>query len=330
MSFKVFLFNFCLAVFLYFANGYLGKLKSNSKGLFNYVSFSFGAVDNANFSEHFFQKIVHPAVFLALVAVILQSFSYTSVARDLWLIVPFFWVFRLFHIIIWNLSGFTNWRYEVTSMIISMLVGEGTLFFIIRPLIDAGESIFIDQTELRDAFWIAVISYLIKLFWDIAKATLSGYSVFPVEKRSQTILKRYDKFKWFYGVFINEELKEYSFDDNLKKEHFICLLYSVMIYEDHCRPTFVRTIEYIIKFLKPNATMSLGIMQVQTDTLISNRTSIRLAIKKLYDSFAMADKRDWIYRAAMNYNPSHAYYMEIYTIYNCLSSRLGLPAIDFK
>lgn len=329
MNLKVFLLNFCFAIFLYFTNGYLGKLKSNSTGLFNYVSFSFGTVDKANFSEHFFQKIVHPAVFLALVAVVLQFFSHAHVARELWLIVPIFWLFRIFHIIIWDLSSFTNWRYEFTSMAISLLISEGTLFFIIRPLIDAGESIFIDQTELRDAFWIAVISYLIKLFWDIAKATLSGYSVFPAEKRSQTILKRYDKFKWFYGVYINEELKKYSFDTDIKRDHFLCLLYSIMIYEDHCRPALVRGVEYIIKFFRPNTTMSLGVMQVKTEVLISNRTSIHLAIKKLYDSFSMANKSDWIFKAAINYNPSRSYYFEIYTIYTCLSSQLGLPELDY-
>lgn len=328
MNLKLFLLNFCLAIILYFTNGYLGKLKSNSNGLFNYVAFSFGAVDKANFSEHFFQKVVHPAVFLALTTVILQFFSYTHVARDLWLIVPFFWLFRVFHIIIWDLSGFTNWRYEFTSMIISLIISEGTLFLIIRPLIDAGEPIFIDRTELRDAFWIAIISYLVKLFWDIAKATLSGYNVFPVQKRSQTILKRYDKFRWHYGIFINEELKKFSFVSDIKREHFLCLLYSIMIYEDHCRPVIIRGIEYIVKLFRPNAVMSLGIMQVQTETLINNRTSIRFAIKKLHNSFSLADEGDWIYSAAMDYNPSDSYYWEVCTIYDCLVSHLGLPEID--
>ena len=323
--------NILVALLLYFGNGFLGKLKSSSNGLFDYASFSFDNVSNANFADHFFQKIVHPAILIAIVSAFFQYFSLENFAWDLWLVVPLYWIFRFIHIVVWDISAFTNWRYEFTSMFISMLLGEGTLFFVIRPLISSGESIFIDQTEFRDAFWFAAISYLAKLSWDISKASLSGYSVFPSEKRAKTILARYHHFKWIYGAQINITLRDNcKFDDDHMREHFECLLYAIMIYEDHCRPKVIRFIEYVVKIFRWNATMSLGIMQVQSQKWISSRTSIDLAIKKMYAAFSSSNGANRVYDTIFDYNPSTDYYVEVHAIHYDLIGMLGLPELDYQ
>lgn len=317
--------NIILAFLLYWGNGLLGQLKSNSNGLFNYASFSFDGVSTANFADHFFQKIVHPSLLIAIAAAVLQQLSLDNVVANLWFVVPLYWLLRFVRIIIWNISDFTNWKYELTSMLISLLLGEGTLFLIIRPLIDAGESIFIEQTEFRDAFWFAAISYLAKLAWDISKSTLSGYSVFPSQKRVNTILMRYYHFKWIYGAQIDISLRDnYKFDDDCLREHFLCLLYAIMIYEDHCRPKTIRGVEYIVKLFCRNKTMSLGIMQVQSKTMISSKTSIDLAIKKLYNTFINSEEASRLFASIIDYNPSYTYYTEVYAIYYDLSGMLGL------
>ena len=331
MNAVIFITNVALALILYFGNGFLGKLKSNSNGLFNYASFGFDKVSQANFADHFFQKIVHPAILIAIAASILQHFQFENIARELWLAVPLFWFFRIIHIVIWDISVFTNWKYEFTSMLISLLLGEGTLYIIIRPLIDAGENIFIDQTEFRDAFWFAAISYLAKLTWDISKASLSGYSVFPSEKRAKTILKRYHHFKWIYGAQIDIVLRDnYKFDNEHLRDHFLCLFYSIMIYEDHCRPKVIRFVEYIVKLFRWNKVMSLGIMQVQSLKIISSRTSIDLAINKIYNAFTSSTGHKRFYNTIIDYNPSYRYYTEVITIQYELSRMLGLPELEYQ
>lgn len=321
--------NILLAIILYFGNGWIGKLKINTYGLFGYDSFGFNKVDSANFADHFFQKVVHPAILIAIAAAILQYFEMEDVAKNLWLVVPIFWVMRILHILIWNIVPFTNWQYEITSMIISLLLGEGTLFCIIRPLIDLDENIFINAVEIRDAFWIAALSYIAKTIWDISKASLSGYSVFPSWKRAQTIAARYNAFKWKYDAEIKVILRDhYSFTDEVAKKHFLCLLYSIMIYEDHCRPQLIRYCEYIVKFFNWKATMSLGIMQVQTKCFISNRTSIKLAIEKLYKAYSSAAKKDRIYNAISDYNHGVNYSTEVHTIYRILCNEFGLDFTD--
>lgn len=331
MNKVTFITNIAVALILYFGNGILGKLKSNSNGLFNYASFSFDRVNQANFADHFFQKIVHPAILIAVVASVLQYFQLNNIARELWLVVPLYWIFRIIHIVIWDISAFTNWKYEFTSMIISILIGEGTLFLIVRPLIDAGESIFIDQTAFRDAFWFAALSYLAKLTWDISKATLTGYSVFPSEKRAKTILKRYEHFNNIYGKLIEKKLNDnYEFDNENQRKHFLCLFYSIMIYEDHCRPKAIRFVEYIVKLFCWNRTMSLGIMQVQSKRIISSKTSIDLAINKIYTTFINSKNPRWLYYTSIDYNPNYKYFCEIASIYYDLSGMLKLPELEYK
>lgn len=329
MDKRTLLINIFLAIILYFGNGWIGKLKINCNGLFGYDSFGFNKVDSANFADHFFQKIVHPAILIAIAAAILQHLEMENVAKNLWLVVPIFWVMRLLHILIWNIVPFTNWQYEITSMIISLLLGEGTLFWIVCPLIDLDENIFIDAVEIRDAFWIAALSYVAKSIWDISKASLSGYSVFPSRKRAQTIAARYNAFKWKYDAEIKVVLRDhYSFIDEMEKQHFICLLYAIMIYEDHCRPQLIRCFEYIIKLFRRKSIMSLGIMQVQSKSIISNRTSIKLAIDKLYKAYSSVAKKDKIDEAISDYNHGHNYYIEVHTIYRILCNEFGLDFLD--
>ena len=325
MDKKTLIINFILALVLYFGNGWLGKIKINAKGLFGYEAFGFNKVDTANFADHFFQKIVHPPIVVAIAAAILQYNEMASTARDLWLVVPLYWTLRIIHIFVWNIAAFTNWKYEILSMIISLLLGEGTLFYILRPLIDSNKSVFIDATEIRDAFWIAALSYTAKFIWDISKFSLSGRSVFPSEKRAQTISKRYYAFKWEYGAEIDVVLRDnYYFVSDLSKNQFLCLFYSIMIYEDHCRPKIIRWFEYLIKAFRWNSVMSLGIMQVQTKQFISNRTSIKMAIERLYTIFSKAPNASGIRDTLWDYNHGENYYDEVTTIYAILLREFGL------
>lgn len=74
--------------------------------------------------------------------------------------------------------------------------------------------------------------------------------------------------------------------------------------------------------------MSLGIMQVQSKSIISNRTSIKLAIDKLYKAYSSVAKKDKIDEAISDYNHGHNYYIEVHTIYRILCNEFGLDFLD--
>ncbi len=325
------LLNLCLNFFLAFPllwiNGALGKWKLHSYGVFGYSDFGFNNISEENFFGNFFQMIVHPAIYLALISWTLQQFSLNDIVLDLWLVIPFYWLLRVTYAILKDTFVFTNWRTQLIAFILSILLGEGTLFCIIRPLVINENSVFIDAKAFRDAFWFAVLAYLAKWLWDTVKIQFIGEELFPSQKKKETIIRRYTKYHRKYGAYINGLLeKECFFKSPKQKAHFLCLIYAIMIYEAHNRPRWARATEYFVKLFCPCRTISLGIMQVQTKGWISNKKSIHLATKKLYAAFSTAAIEQKLEASIMDYNPSCHYFEQVVSIYKELCKHLGLPA----
>ena len=298
----------------------LGNIQQDHRDLFKYGKFTFESNSESSFSGNFFQKIINPAVYLAIVCAILQYFSLEAIALDLWLLVPFYWLLRLMIYSIKNMLVFVNWKYEIYAFIVSLLLSEGTMFLLIRPLIESEESVFLDAAEFRNAFWYALITYLATLFWDISKHYFDGEMVFPNSKRAKIITTRYKKYIRRFGSHIDKALStRCTFNCIADEESFKCLLYAIMFYEDYCRPPIVHWSEYLIRVLHLKREMSLGIMQYTTTDIISDNQSIDLAIDKLFSYYSKENNRsDAVSSAIGAYNRGSDYLFEVYAIYNHL------------
>lgn len=325
MTIKGLIINAVFSLILFKINGLIGMVKSKSNLTKEYATFEFRDLDEKNFSGNFFHAVIHPAIFLAIASVILQSLSMGGLAMDLWLVVPLYWLLRFLHTVFWNRLNLVNWRYDLPAFITSVVLGELILFTIIRPLIINEKTVFINLEQFRDAFWFAAFTYLAKLFWDIFKGKTTNESLYPSKKKVRIIQCRYNKFHKKYNTFIEEQLQnEYTFPNENYKQNFVCLVYSVMIYEDHSRPFMVRIVEYILKILCWKCSFSLGIMQVQSKKIIGNKSSIMLAIKKLYGTFINSKTDEKIYKTISDYNSGDKYYEEVYAIYVQLKELLAL------
>lgn len=330
MNIKSFLINFIAALILFFINVLFGHFKSKSKITFKYAGFGFDNIENTDFSGNFAQMIVHPPVFVAITAGLCQYFFYGDLVKDLWLIVPFYWLFRFFTIYWKNLFLLTNWKMQIELCIISILLSEGTLLFIVNLLLKDNQKIFISVDEFRDAVWFAIIAYIAKLTWDLTKYKMVGETLFASNVKTDVIIRRYNKFYNRYNTYIEDVIKdEYKFNSKHYKDHFVCLLYSIMIYEDQNRPPWIRIIEYFSAFLRRKHKHSLGVMQVQSDVIISNKTSIRYAIKKLYPTFSCTKAYYKVDACILDYNSDDDYYSQVISIYSDLQTHLNLKHIDF-
>ena len=329
MSLEIFIINCMLALILLGINVLIGHLKQNAVISFHYSSFKFKDLSGENFAGNFFHLIVHPAIFLAIVASIMQSIDVGFIARDLWLVVPLYWALRGVIAFIRNTIELLNLKFEITAFIISIIISEGTLFFIIRPLIDSNETVFISLTQFRDAFWFAAFTYLATLLWNVTKSITTGDKVYPARKTEMTIIHRYKKFHKRYNCHIGSVLNDiYLFTDSILEQHFTCLLYSIMIYEDYNRPCLIRGLEYVGKFFNKNTSYTLGIMQIDTKTFISSKKSISLAIQKMYPVFTLSDLNTKLYDTITNYNTSQKYYEEVLSIYETLKKHLKLEELE--
>lgn len=325
MTWTNFAVNLLLAWLLLLINGKIGKWKERSSNLFSYSTFGFSDITEDNFSNNFFQLLIHPTIYLAIIGSILQILSIKSIVYKLCLVVPLYWVLRLVIAIFRDTACFLNWRFQFILFLVSLLLSEGTLFLIIRPLVEKKESIFIDLEQFRDSFWFAVFCFIAKFVWDYSKHVMVGKEVFPSSKKATVIIRRYEKYQKKYNELIKATIaRECEFRSSKQKDHFTCLVYAIMIYEAHNRPSVVRVIEYIVKFFCPNRLMSLGIMQFQTERSISNSSSVLFAVRKLYKAFSAARKTIAIEEAIYDYNPSSDYVDEVSAIYHELIYHLGL------
>mgnify|MGYP004545034295 CR=1 FL=1 len=314
---KIVILNVFLSLILFFLNGLLGRLQYNNSGnLFEYGRFSFSINGSENFSGNFFLKVFIPTIYTSILCAVFQVIGHEEICHSLWLIAPIFWGIRILFIFVRDFFEIINWQYEFYAAIASLLLCEGTLFFIIYPLIDSGISVFIPLDEIRNAVWFAILAYIVKILWNISKTHLDGQALYPVEKQQAVIYSRYDKFSKKYGDYIRILVDE-SYPDSLpNKGNFICLIYAIMILEDYNRPKVCRIVEYILKFLLARTEMTLGIMQVKTKSIIFDLESIHLAVSKLLAVYTQNFYDNPIEHAIRDYNGSSQYLSDAVSIYN--------------
>lgn len=317
-------YNVLLALVLFLLNGQLGKLQHGiSEPLFEYGKFSFMPTSEQSFAGNFFQKIVNPAVFLAVAAALTQHYLTSDYVESLWLLIPAFWLCRLIYIIVQNFFVFLNLKYEIIAFILSLALGEGVFFCIIKPLLVEGEQIWISFATLRDALWYAILAYLAKTVWEIMKKSFGEEKIYPYERRRKIVMKRYDKFSTKYDKDVLASLPNYLQEPMTveTREQIIRVIYAIMIYEDYNRPFGVRLAEWAMKAtIFRCRTMSLGIMQVRTDRLISSRESIKLAVPSIVNSF-LTSQDNPICDSIFQHNPDQNYVEETKAIYDILSDK---------
>lgn len=307
-----------LAFTLYIINFFLGEVQYRYRdSLFTYSRFSFDFEKEGNFSGNFFLKIVNPSIYLAICSASLQGILSEQTFSVIWLVVPFYWLFRFLYIITFNKVHIINWIYEIASLILILSHALSFIIFwlIIMPLYDSNEGIFISLPALRDAAWYAILAYVVVMIWKLCKSAFNSSQVYSEEKHHEIVVSRYKKFKEKYDSLVFSCFSSLHFTYSSNETKLKCLVYSIMIYEDYNRPPMVRAIESFIKHIFPHRKMSLGIMQFQTTTYVNDEQSIKLAVDKLYTSY-MQCSDDQLQRAIRNYNPSTDYSEEVNAIYD--------------
>lgn len=322
---RLVLLNLLLALGLFCLNALLGAVQYRHRGdLFAYGKFSFAPEPEQQFSGNFFQKIVNPAIYTALLCALFQRLGWDALCRSLWLTVPLYWVLRALYITVKNRSWLINRRYELLSAAASLLLGEGVFFGVLVPLMEAGESVFIPVRDLRNAIWFAILAYITKAAWDVCKDAFEDGRLYSREMRSRAIRRRYDVFSRRYGEWIRSLADGCCpAEHRSRRGELVCLLYAVMIYEDHNRPPLFRAAERLRMALRPGKEMTLGIMQVKTRRPISDKESIRLAAEKLAAAYLGHLRNDPLWHALRDYNSGDGYVREVAAIYNELLQLLS-------
>lgn len=335
------LFLFFCAIILFFFSGFLGKIMyKHNDTLFKYSTYHSYSGQEQSLSGNFILKTFFPCLYIVALSWILQILDFDRLTHNIWLVVVFYWLFRIFWIlVIFNLSSLTNFAYEIASLLISVGAALFVYYFFIDYCIQNGISVFISRDELRSGIAFALVLYTINIIWKVLNSNgmFSRRRIYndkiilgDLEHRTKKLVHR-------YGLFVQEKLHQMLIDDDtfFEKNYFITiLLFSIMIVEDRNRPFLIRKFENIIhKTILLNRPMTVGIMQVKSNSYLSDQQSIIEAIKIIisvineYESdpnIVAFDNYSIFCRVCEKYNSSYEYQSEVDYIQQTIGEWLNI------
>ncbi len=278
-----------LAIALFFISNWLGK-HSYSLG-YHKIDFIVDREDSAAFN--FSLKVLTPAIFIILISAILYNFQFDRFTENIYIVTIYSVLLRLsinlfmgrLHILDWKLQIF----YAITISIVS--------YFAYIKLILPKKPLIPDFNTISNELWIIIGLFIFNI---INKIELPEAK--KKERISKYIVIKYKNFISLYDECVQSNLKD-GLENIYKKVDIIekwdinnndfrinnlnflrLVIYSIMIFEDFNRPKNARAIE---NFLAKHSSreITLGIMQVKTDKLITDEQSISLGIDKIMNSF---------------------------------------------
>lgn len=258
----IFLVQFTLGVVLFFLINWIGR-HSYSIG---YMGISiFVKVEEAP-ALNFLIRVFTPIVYLIIISSVLYYFNLDNYVNNIYLVNIYYIIFRLFFNLITSRGKLLDWYRQIlywsTIIIISYLVYD--------KIIRIKENILPDFTTIANELWIIILVFIFQLTNNI-RFSQNG----TVRRKEKYLKSRYRHFNKLYGELIK---------DQTKNEALESVVYAILIYEDFNRPKVIRLIENM-KHRFSNKSHTLGVMQVKSDKLLSDKESVILGTTKIVNSY---------------------------------------------
>lgn len=285
---EILLVQIVLGIGLFFLINWLGK-HSYSIG---YMEISIFVKTEEAPALNFLIRVLTPIVYIIIMSTILYYFKLDKYVWNIYLINVYYILFRLLFNLITNRGLLLNWYRQFLYWIAILVIS----YFTYEKLIKVKANILPDFTTVSNELWIIILIFIFQV------ANNLRFSQETTEKRKDNYLKsRYQYFKKFYGELIK---------DMTKNEILESIVYAVLIYEDFNRPKVIRQIENL-KFRLTKKSLTLGVMQVKSDKLISDLESVKLGTKKIVD-----DYKNYLENTAEINGEYFEYYAKDYIISN--------------
>lgn len=255
-----------LAVLLFFLMNWIGQHSIVTARYFQ-LSY-FGEKEEAPAFNIVFRCLA-PVVYLILVSSVIYAVGMGQYVHGIYWVVVYQILGRWAYNLLWGRRLLLRWARQVVLATITVALALVTYN---ELLIDPAR-LLPDAGQMRDQLWIVIVLFLYKL-WDSAEKPQGTNDA----QRRRYLRARYQALSARYGHVISEQT-----NDRAVK----LLIYAVLIYEGFNRPSFVRWIECHVLFRLGHA-RSLGPMQVQTSTPITDIESVRTGAQLLARSYSDA------------------------------------------
>ncbi len=255
-------FNFSLGLIFILVNNYFG---SRSSGL-GYLSYYDVSKIPSESGFNFLFRVLGPSVFISICSIFLYKLDLDLLVDNIYFAVIFYVVINFVIITFLDRWCFVN---KLTYVLTQLGMILTAYYFYILSLSRGLEYILPEPGNFRTELWFIVILY----FYGLSQNYRSGDDSF--ERRRIVVREKYKFLKNKYTYLLSGKLLD---DDVLRMKFF-----SIMIAEDINRPRFVRVIEKL--FFPLHLVKTSGIMQVKSVEYLSDEQSIKIAEKKVLESF---------------------------------------------
>ncbi len=226
-----------------------------------YMQLSLGIQEDTAPAFNYLFKILAPVVYIVLLALLFQVLKLPQFCEKLYLVVIYYWTFRLIAVAFLGHLSLLNWGDQVLYWGISI-----GLAVWVNSLIDKLETILPSPESLVDELWLLIFMFIYSI------ANKLQYSRAATIRRKQNYIDR--KYREFHMRF-GEQV-----ESKFKGDFLRALTFSIMIYENYNRPTSARFLERVF-FKKSSRKHTFGIMQVMSDHILTDDESLDLAMIKI-------------------------------------------------
>lgn len=270
-----------------------------------YSSFEFASTEDKPNGLNVLIKILVPVIYIIIVSGIFYEMNQGWLVKNIYLVTIFYYIIKWINIIfILKRKDLHDWKTDIILSIIGTIISIAIYYiFIIRT-----NQIFVSLEEIRDGVWVSIIIFIFVIIKNNIYNNMKTNHREQERRKYNYIKKKYLYFKDKYGDIIKTRNKRLA-----------NITYSILLYENYNRPFIYRIIEYIKFIFTRHAT--LGIMQVNSRTLISNRTSVKKGYKIIKNEYYRLRKiykkkniplDDWFVADVINqYNNGRKYCSEI-------------------
>lgn len=290
-----------LAVVLFFSVNWIGRHAVD----FGYVSTSLFEEPNESIAFNFFIRALSPAVFIILVSSAAVAFGHPELRLSIVNVVLYYYLLRAVIILLFNRHHLISWPGYIGHSIFGIAFAALAYNYLILP----NRSLIPNLETAGNELWLALIAFLYAV---ANKVTLpSG----PGARRRNSFVKgHYEQARKRFGEQIDAQVS----DELLK-----LIVYSVLVYEDYCRPPAIRALERLAVWKKGRTT---GIMQVAAEHSLTDIESVTKGLEILRASWEKYSFEEYLWSRVRStisdYNMDDDYVQRVNEVMEILAKRV--------
>lgn len=270
-----------------------------------YAVFTFSDDRHESMTTNILMNVFIPNICIIFLFLGVVSLGWTDRLPLLAVYCVSYYVYRFFLIcVILGRKELYNVKYELSIA----AAGIFCALLLMKFFLQSEDTLFISVSELREELWFAVILIVYGVIKNILDRKVKQDDVLTEKQLRNYIENKFDSFYKKYGSALGIDYKN----------TYLCIvLFAIMIFEDFNRRPIFRKLEEIK--VKTGHETTVGIMQVKSDRVLSDRESVRRAYDlilqygKDYTGRELTEGEVW--EIATQYNRGEGYGASVAYIY---------------